>query len=244
MKTMSRLWTLAVVGAVMGATLFWATPAKAAPLTKVDISWEAFSGSVDLASPVVPELFQAFDFDPATLGGDGEIYSQVFWGVAEPFTDKFVYVYQIDHYPGSSSPELDEISFKLLTTIPPDLMRYFVISSWVTPPTIGFGPTAPGVQPPYFGEWTPNPPVSEIGFKFENPNPPDPDEGLRKGETSYLFVFVHPLPPTTVAANLVDAGPDLLRPLVYTPSPEPSTIALLSMGLLGFWGYRRRKSRK
>ncbi len=239
MKTMSRLWTLAVVGAVMGATLFWATPVKAVPLTRDDITWGDFDDWT--GSPVVPGLFQAFDFDPTTVGGDGEIYSQVFQGVAGPFAGKFVYVYQIDHFSGSSSPELDAIAFKFLTTIPPDNLRYFVVSLNL-PSNTGIGFDDPGDQPPYFGEWTA---PDEIGFTFEDlPPGPEKDTGLLRGEISYLFGFTHPLPPTTVVANLVDAGPDLLKPLVYTPSPEPSIIVLLSMGLLGFWGYRRRKSRK
>lgn len=63
---------------------------------------------------------------------------------------------------------------------------------------------------------------------------------LFRDQTSLLFGFFSPVPPTMVKANVLNTGRELRSPFVYTPSPEPSAFVLLELGALGvLWGRRR-----
>lgn len=158
-----------------------------------------------------------------------------------------MYVYQLYHYYHSSSLKLTAISFEAFTPAVPVNVSGVGTSFYITPaggtPLIGTTAGSWGKHTPtaivWTSDWTSDPPRSEISvsyildpiFRFD----PTSGDGV-----SYLFGFVHSLPPTMVKSNPVDGRTDLLWPLVYTPSPEPSAFILLSAGLLGLMAIRRR----
>jgi hypothetical protein len=206
------------------------------------IDWSTFTDLVE--APVTAPLFDFYRFGSAWVAGafHGTIYSQVFQGkgAAEGL---YVYVYQIEHVPGPTPPPpaqqypFGAVSFLTFTNIPPSTVniplptQFFAITSGS--PTIGFSTL--GVLGPVDGTFTPLGDMGQISFAFI--------PKLAFNTTSYIFGFFHPLPPTTVIANLVDSVPEQLNPLVYTPSPEPSSIALLGLGLLGVFLPRRFKKK-
>jgi len=236
MKAMSKLLVTMLLS---GLVCLWSNSARSAPVTGID--WSTFTGLADLSSPVVDPLFDVYRFGSAWVDGafHGTIYSQVFQGKGAA-AGLYVYVYQIEHVPRPTDPPLAQqypfgaVSFPTFTNIPPSTVnsiQFFAITSGS--PTIGF--LNLGVQQPAVGEFTPLGDMGQIGFTFV--------PKLAFNTTSYIFGFFHPLPPTTVIANLVDSVPEQLNPLVYTPSPEPSSIALLGLGLLGVFLPRRFKKK-
>jgi hypothetical protein len=236
MKAMSKsLVTMLLSGLVC----LWSSSARSDPV--IGISWSTFTGLADLSSPVVDPLFDVYRFGGAWVAGafHGTIYSQVFQGKGAA-AGLYVYVYQIEHVPGPTLPPpaqqypFGSVSFPIFTNIPPSTVnsiQFFAITSG--DPTIGFSTL--GVLGPADGTFTPLGDMGQIRFTFL-PN-------LAFNTTSYIFGFFHPLPPTTVIANLIDSVPEQLNPLVYTPSPEPSSIALLGLGLLGVFLPRRFKKK-
>jgi hypothetical protein len=205
------------------------------------IDWSTFTGLANLSSPVVDPLFDVYRFGSAWVAGafHGTIYSQVFPGQGAA-AGLYVYVYQIAHVPSPTPPPpaqqypFGAVSFPTFTNIPPSTVgsiQFFAITSGA--PTIGFSTL--GVLGPADGTFTPLGDMGQISFTFL--------PKLDFNTTSYIFGFFHPLPPTTVIANLVDSVPEQLNPLVYTPSPEPSSIALLGLGLLGVFLPRRFKKK-
>ena len=191
---------------------------------------------------MVDPLFDVYRFGDAWTPGaiHGTVYSQVFKGKGDA-AGLYVYVYQIEHkpIPGKEPPSerqfpFGAISFETMTNIPPTTVgniTYFAITSGS--PTIGFSDL--GVRGPSSATFKPLGTIGQVKFIF------DPE--LDYNTISYIFGFFQPLPPTKVTANLVDSVTEQLNPLVYTPSPEPSSIALLGLGLLGIFLPRRFKKK-
>jgi len=239
MKAMSKLLVTMLLS---GLVCLWSNSARSAPVTGID--WSTFTGLADLSRPVVDPLFDVYRFGSAWVDGafHGTIYSQVFQGKGAA-AGLYVYVYQIEHVPDPTDPPLAQrypfgtVSFPTFTNIPPSTVnsiQFFAITSG--DPTIGFSILGVrGPNPDDGGDFTPLGDMGQISFTFL--------PKLAYNTTSYIFGFFHPLPPTTVIANLVDSVPEQLNPLVYTPSPEPSSIALLGLGLLGVFLPRRFKKK-
>jgi xanthosine utilization system XapX-like protein len=238
MKAMSKLLVTMLLS---GLVCLWSNSARSAPVTGID--WSTFTGLADLSSPVVDPLFDVYRFGSAWADGafHGTIYSQVFRGKGAA-AGLYVYVYQIEHVPSPTPPSTQQypfgvVSFPTFTNIPPSTVnsiqsiQFFAIDSGN--PTIGF--SILGVKGPDGGDFTPLGDMGQISFTFLSK--------LAYNTTSYIFGFFHPLPPTTVIANLQNSKPETLNPLVYTPSPEPSSIALLGLGLLGVFLPRRFKKK-
>ena len=241
MKAMSKLVATVLLS---GLVCLWSSSARSDSVTEVtEISWSAFQGLADLSEPVVDPLFDVYRFGDKWIDGaiHGTIYSQVFKGKEGTGAEGlYVYVYQIKHEPSPTEPPerqrypFGAISFETMTNIPPTTVSgitYFAITSGS--PTIGFSEL--GVRGPSSAEFTPLGTIGQVGFTFS--------PKLVYNTTSYIFGFFHPLPPTKVTANLVDSVREQLNPLVYTPSPEPSSIALLGLGLLGIFLPRRFKKK-
>jgi len=234
MRRMSKVWWALVVGVSLGVTLVGVSPVKADPLTLNPISWSTFLTFADISTtPGIP-IFESFNFPPPPPPGgtfpDGEVFSAVYKGIG-PADGKFVYVYQIRLFDTEDVAQVDRIAFKTFTTLSPEypsgtpLGAFYIDSGDVG---IGFGL---GEVAPSEGDFL-TIPKPQIGVDFPVPT----------GKTSYIFGFIHPLPPTTVTANLIDGEIENLNPLVYTPSPEPASFVLLSAGLLGLAVIRRRRS--
>jgi hypothetical protein len=226
------------------------THSWAAPLTINTTTWATLSGLIGPGVPTAPLLVDYFDFYPATPGFDGEIASAVFFG-AGAASGLYVYAYQLKLYSTSSAGHLSGVSFDLLTPIAPVLVGGAHVYQ-VPDPAILLGPANPNTHLTV-ASWTLNlpPTTSQVSFTTSiDRDDQDLDAHDPSGDvdppyediTSYLWVFFHPLPPTTIAVNMKDGGPDLRAPLVYTPSPEPSAIVLFGFGIMGLVGiWRRRK---
>ncbi len=240
-RNMSRFWMVLGLSVSMGVTLLWVTPVRAVSLSNTQIDWDTFlTFSTTTPVPGAPPLIDYFDFSPPSAG-DGEIYSAVFLGTG-PAEGQYVYVYQVYHYETSDSSYFTGLAFKALTTIMPTNIPGVGTSFYIVPddddppipPIGGTSANAWGNYKPTEVDYTPNPPVSDISVSYVF------QDKIPKGGVSYFFGFVHPLPPTKVLSNPKNAAPDVLNPLVYTPSPEPSAFVLIGTGLLGLLVIRRR----
>jgi hypothetical protein len=239
MKAMSKFWTALVVGVAVGVTFLGTTPAKAGPLTVATMDWTSFSSY--LGSLFAPAVTDYFDFDPANnppFPYDGEVISTVYSGKpGSPADGLYVYLYQLKIYPTSSAGFISGIAFNLLTPVPPAQVDGKHVINVGDPPIL-FG-SANTLSKVGSADWSLNfpPDTSQISFNLNPALYKDSDDQI-----SYMWAFFHPLPPTLIGSNPKDGGGDLRNPLVYTPSPEPSTFILLGFGLLGLFGsWRRRK---
>jgi hypothetical protein len=249
MKAMSKFWTALVVGVAVGVTFLWTTPAKAGPLTVDIMDWSSFSSNY-LGSLFAPAVTDYFDFAPANdptqspyppVPYDGEVISTVYLGKPGSSAEGlYVYLYQLKIYPSSSASFISGIAFDLLTPIPPALVDgKHVINIGDAPILFGSANTSSKVGSADWGLNFP-PTTSQISFDL-NPKLYKDDTPPYEDMISYVWAFFHPLPPTLISSNPKDGGSDLRNPLVYTPSPEPSTFLLLGFGLLGLVGSCRRK---
>jgi hypothetical protein len=168
------------------------------------------------------------------------VFSAVYEGIG-PAAGKFVYVYQIKV---AANPAIKGISIPFIT-FPETVsgMTSFYISSG-QPVSVGFGqgtvsPTGFGL--PGFGAVY-DPGQKSLTFNYTNSGgaatlrPPYP-------VVSMLVGVFSPLPPTIDKSNMLDTG-DEAPADVLVPSPEPSTMVLFGLGLMGIVGtvLRRRKS--
>jgi hypothetical protein len=85
--------------------------------------------------------------------------------------------------------------------------------------------------------------ASPVTFSFDRGEP-----GLEPGQTSMLFAFFSPAPPTTIDAtiNFVDQNrysPGFTTARVLTPSPEASVGVMFGLGLLGLPFFRKLRRR-
>jgi hypothetical protein len=245
MKAMSKFWTALVVGVAMGVSLFWATPAKADLLTNTAISWSGTAGLdfdefADVTTGPLDFLYSDYNFGGGPT--EGVVFSAVYKGIG-PAADKFVYVYQIKV---NADPAIKGISIPFIT-YPETVsgMTSFYISSG-QPGSIGFGQGT--VSPTGFGlagfGAVYDPAQKSLTFNYTDSG------GAATLKPQYPVVSMlvgvfSPLPPTIRPSNMLDTGLKPESPAdVLVPSPEPSTMVLFGLGLMGIVGtvLRRRKS--
>ena len=245
MRAMSRIWLTLVVGASLGLTLMWVSPVRATPLNITTTTWATISSY--LGAPEAVPVIDYFDFHPPTTGYDGEVISAVFKGTGSA-SGLFVYLYQLKIYPSSSAPYISGIAFPSPQAISPATVN-------------GIQVFAVSDAPILFGEASPNAPLTRADWSLSSPttsqfsfdvtlyrdnvdggihDPSGDSDPPYEDNISVLWGFFHPAPPTLVSSNPKDGGQDLRNPKVYTPTPEPSAIVLLSLGLLGLVKVRRR----
>jgi hypothetical protein len=228
MKAMSKLWMALVVGvAVMAITVpSWADPVPVVP--KDDAQGWIGSLSATLTSTFTGGIVTSWVFNAA--------------GAAAGFG--FVYVYQVKNtFTKKDDPNIDNISFDLLGPI-------------VTNPNLPYDKKTLTTFAFQFDELkigkvkikgdktlTDATLASPVTFHFDKGEP-----GLEPGQTSMLFAFFSPAPPTTIDAtiNFVDKhgnsqGSATAR--VLTPSPEASVGVMFGLGLLGLPFFRKLRRR-
>jgi len=228
-----------VVGvAVMAAV----TQSWAVPLSNTSIDWSTFMDLVADADnngvpdydPLYPPETVFFDFS-GTNFPDGEVFTAVYPG-AGAATDKWIYVYQVRLYGSSDVPAVNGMSWRWIedptiagvTIAGVGEITSFKITSG--DPTIGFGL---GTEDITDADWHPHPvnPTADFDFVLD----------LNQNKTTtYIFGLFSTLPPTKVDATIRDSVFQGTRPLIYTPSPEPSAFLLLGLGLMGVIWRRRR----
>jgi len=220
-----------VVGvAVMTA----ATQSWAVPLSNTSISWSTFMSWVADANndgvpdydPLYPPETVFFDFS-GTIFPDGKVFTAVYPG-AGAAAGKWIYVYQVQLLTPSDVPAVNGMSWRWIEN--PTIAGVGGITSFkITSgdPEIGFGL---GTKDITDADWYPDPVNPTADFDFE----------VERGETTYIFGLFSTLPPTKVDATIRDSVSQGTRPLIYTPTPEPSAFLLLGLGLMGVIWRRRR----
>jgi len=240
MKAMSKFWMALVVGVAMGVSLFWATPAKADVLTNTPISWSGTAGLDfdEFAGSLLVGLPSDYNFGGGTT--EGVVFSAVYKGIglADGY---YVYVYQIKV---NANPAIKGISIPFITypATVSGINSFYIVKG--QPSGVGFGqgevkPTSIGntawgaVYDPSQKSLTFNYTDSEGNATLTSPYP----------KVSMLVGVFSPLPPTIGQSNMLDTG-DESPADVLVPSPEPSTMVLFGLGLMGIVGtvLRRRKS--
>lgn len=248
MRSMSRFWTMLVVGMSLGIVLSWVSPARSVPLLEID--WNTFAGTwlgstdSDYWEVIAEPMTRTFDFAPSPSlpppyygpGPDGEVTSFVVKGKGGPAKDLYVYVYQISHYSipspdnpldGTSEVSIEGISFDLLGPIIPEIDGS---ETWA------FQVIDTGVAKMEKATKAYN----RVSFTIRTIKVGENEFHLGPGEETCLFGFLSPVPPTKTVADVKNTGNTVTSPQVYTPSPEPSAFVLLGVGLLGGIWWRKR----
>ncbi|MDW8027366.1 MAG: PEP-CTERM sorting domain-containing protein [Armatimonadota bacterium] len=204
-----------------------ANSVTAAPLSNTTVSWTAF------ASTWAPTNIQVLE-SPFTFadGASGKIVSIAYFSTGGTTAGKWVYAYQVIFNSGAGKIHGIYISPAGSTTtveVTPNFS--FKVSK----------PSGAGEFPQFLsngvttvsGDYT----DSELVWVFQAP-------GILAGQNSVVFGYVSDFHPTVASADLskVNGSSSLPTPLplVLVASPEPSGFLLLSFGLLGFVGLRRR----
>jgi hypothetical protein len=230
MKAMSKLWMALVVGvAVMAITVpSWADPVPVVPKDDAQGWIGPLLDSATLTSTFTGGIVTSWVFNAA--------------GAAAGFG--FVYVYQVENtFTKKDDPNIDNISFDLLGPIvtnpnlPYDKKKLTTFAFQFNELKIG------KVKIKGNKTLTDATLASPVTFSFDTGEP-----GLEPGQTSMLFAFFSPAPPTTIDAtiNFVDKhgnsqGSATAR--VLTPSPEASVGVMFGLGLLGLPFFRKLRRR-
>lgn len=202
-------------------------------------------------------LISSFDFSPGTIGGDGVIVSQVFQDVVAPdATLLYAYLYQIQVSPGSSADvSLAEYNWKYSP------FAAYLGLGYATP--VGGGAvyeitTTGGAAPGAFTftglEESQDVSGADNSALTTVYSPGHPDEALpgdgqvNPGESSAIVVVFSTIAPGVLPLSTMADGPSGLLPpfpVAYVPGPEPASMGLFSMGLVGVGGMMlRRRSKK
>jgi hypothetical protein len=224
MKAMSKLWMALVVGvAVIAArSPSWADPVLEVPqVPSSDAQRWIGSLSATLTSTFTGGIVTSWVFNAA--------------GAAAGFG--FVYVYQVKNtYERSDDPNIDNISFDLLGPI-------------VTEPNLSYGGNKTlrtfAFQFPQLSDARAESKIltgatlaSPVTFYFDRGEP-----GLEPRQTSMLFAFFSPAPPTTIDATIKFTNGSQATASVLTPSPEASVGVMFGLGLLGLPFFRKLRRR-
>lgn len=206
-------------------------PAQAVFLSNTSIDAPTLSSV--LGASLVPLLSSPFDFADPTVGGDGNVVSQVFAGIGLS-AGLNVYLYQINHFLASTELEVGGITIDFtgpLGSIVGGTITSFVVDTpLLPPPPVGF---VAGSVSPTFNDFTSN----TLSW---GPSPVVVP-WIAPGASSFVFGVFSPKLPTKVVSDVIDGGSTILSSTVYSV-PEPMSLFILGFGLvgLGFFGWRKQ----
>lgn len=200
---------------------------KATPLSNTDISWTALTSTWGPTN--VQVLESPFTFSD---GASGKIISIAYFSTGGATSGKWVYAYQVVFTSGSGKITSISITPAGSTTTVGGIPNFsFKVSkpsgASEFPQLLTNGVTTVS------GDYT----DAELIWVFQAP-------GISSGQNSVVFGYVSDFHPTIVQADLskVNGSATLSqKPWVLVASSEPSAFTLLSLGILGLVGLKRRR---